>query len=247
MSKPFFIWTMRRTGGTSLTSLLSNISEYRGMQHEPFNVDRVWGNFVTEYRQNKSIPLIKDELNNVLKTTPLIKHCYELFGIEFNNLILDVVKEKEYKHILLIKKNELSRICSLFLAKQTSVWGLEQKKEKYINIITKKHRLEPFDMEEMHTHIKWCKNISKQIINTLTLNNIEYKIIYFEELYTGTREERLASLYELFEYLEFSEDTKVLHEEEIEKKIFNNSQDSIDILSSVPNYKEIITRFNSSV
>ena len=42
MPKSLFIWTMRRTGGTSLAVILSKLSKlagYRGVQHEPFNLN----------------------------------------------------------------------------------------------------------------------------------------------------------------------------------------------------------------
>ena len=50
MSKPFFIWMMRRTGGTSLSSLLMTMSEFQGGEHEPFNEDRQYGKYVKMFR-----------------------------------------------------------------------------------------------------------------------------------------------------------------------------------------------------
>jgi hypothetical protein len=37
VSSPFIIWTMQRTGGTTLTDLLMSMSEHPGAEHEPFN------------------------------------------------------------------------------------------------------------------------------------------------------------------------------------------------------------------
>lgn len=48
MSKAFFIWTMRRTAGTSLTTLLTGISEFNSVEHEPFNRDRKFGRFIKD-------------------------------------------------------------------------------------------------------------------------------------------------------------------------------------------------------
>lgn len=240
MSKPFFIWTMRRTGGTSLTTLLTEISEHKGIQHEPFNVDRVLGHFVQDFRKQTDRAEISSGLDELFLDTPLIKHCYEIFGKEFNQLIVNAAVKQNYKHLFLKREDEISRIISLFLAQQTSVWGPEQKKKKYDDIISGKSTLLPFDIEAMVEHYKWCKNITKKIQNMLTQNKKEFKTISFEDYYTGNREERLANLYDLFEYLEFDSETIEAYHDRIEEKIFKSSQNSQDILKYVPNYNEAI-------
>ena len=93
MSKPFFIWTMRRTGGTSLTSLLTNISEFNGIEHEPFNSDRKLGRFIQDFRAGKDKQEIVNALDKVFLETPIVKHCYELFGEEFNIKLTDFIDD----------------------------------------------------------------------------------------------------------------------------------------------------------
>lgn len=240
MSKPFFIWTMRRTGGTSLTALLTEISEHMGMQHEPFNIDRKLGGFIQDFRAKKEHSLISSELDNLFAKKPLIKHCYELFGKEFNELIVDATAKQDYKHLFLKREDEVYRIISLFLAQQTSVWGPEQKKQKYEAIISGADKLEPFDIEKMIEHYKWCENITNKIQKMLTDNCKEFKVISFEDFYVGQKDIRLQKLYELFEYLEFDLGTREVYKDKIEEKIFKSSQNSQDILEYVPNYQEAI-------
>lgn len=240
MSKPFFIWTMRRTGGTSLTTLLTDISEYRGMEHEPFNLDRRLGKFIQDFRNGQEHQKILDELDELFSDTPLIKHCYELFGMDFNKLLIESTIKQDYKHIFLKREDEISRVVSLFLAQQTSVWGPEQKKQKYDDIISGKSKLVPFNIEKMLEHYKWCQNITNKIQTALVKNGKEFKTISFEDFYVGDRDDRLENLYELFDYLEFESDVPQVYHDQIEEKIFKSSQNSQDILAYVPNYKEAI-------
>jgi len=240
MSKAFFIWTMRRTGGTSLTALLTDISEFQGVQHEPFNSDRKLGHFITMFRQGEEKDIISNKLDELFQSTPLIKHCYELFGKEFNELIVDATSKQEYKHLFLKREDEISRIISLFLAQQTSVWGPEQKKQRYDDIISGSFKLKPFDIDKMVEHTKWCHNITRFIKDKLTENQKEFKVISFEEFYVGDRETRLSNLYNLFDYLEFDVDVREKYKDKIEEKLFKSSQNSKSILEYVPNYKEAL-------
>jgi len=42
--KGLIIWTLRRTGGTNFTRKISNLlkDRFRIVQHEPFNLDRIF-------------------------------------------------------------------------------------------------------------------------------------------------------------------------------------------------------------
>jgi LPS sulfotransferase NodH len=244
MSKPFFVWTMRRTGGTSLTSLLSTISEYPGMEHEPFNADRKLGGFIRKFRSGVDRKILAGELDELFSQHYLIKHCYELFGEEFNYLIASAVIPHDYKHLFLRREDEVSRIVSLYLARQTSVWGPEQKKDKYEAIISGREKLEPFDIASMKEHLLWCKNITSKIKNYLSSQGMVFKEISYEEFYTGDRETRFEKLVELFQFLEFDDDVMERYSNLIEEKIFNSSQNSQSILEFVPNYKEALEILN---
>jgi hypothetical protein len=247
MSKPIFIWTMRRTGGTSLTTILTEMSEYPQIQHEPFNVDRQLGQYVKDYRSGVDHNILKKRLSEELEKTPTIKHCYEMFSKEFNMIILDVVCNKHYQHVFLKREDEISRIFSLYLAQQTSVWGPEQKKNIYSEIISGTRLLDPFDIDNMVEHARWCTKLTQTIKDELTKRNIIYKEVSFEDFYVGEDIERLGKLYSLFDYLEFSNETREKFKSEIDKKIFNSSQQSRDILEYIPNYKDALERLQTII
>ncbi len=169
---------------------------------------------------------------------PLIKHCYEVFNIDLSRQIIRFFKNKEYKHIFLLRKDEVSRMFSLLLAMQTDVWGKHGSEDIYKRIHEGEKLLEPFDIELLKKEEKIAINHTKNVKNILKNNNIEYKMIYFEDLYAGDAETRKKNLYDLFEYLEFDSQTINSHQEMIDHILFNRSQKSNSILPYVPNLEE---------
>lgn len=245
MSKPFFIWTMRRTGGTSITGLLMHMSEYNTIEHEPFNPPRLFGNIIKDFRSGKDHKLIADEIDNALASKPLIKHCYEVFGEEFNGLIIDAALKQDYKHLFLKREDEVSRIISLFLAMQTSVWGLGKQKQIYGDIFSGKLKLKPFNIDRMIKHTKECNSMTSLIQKNLIENGQEFKVVSFEELYIGDRNVRMKKLNDIFSFIELDNNVVAINQELIETNIFNKSQNSQSILEYVPNYKEAIDELRS--
>jgi len=241
MSKPFFIWTMRRTGGTSLTELLMQMSEYKAVEHEPFNLDRVFGYIVQDYKKellNGDTSKVSSSLDRLFIGKPLIKHCYEITDTNFNKILINSLKNTDYKHIFLLRKDEVSRVLSLFLAYQTNVWGKHGSEEIYNMIKSGKKVLKSFEIDHIRKEEERAIVKTKMIQKLLTQKNIFYKIIYFEDFFTGDRDKRLNNLNSLFNYLEFNEKTVKNYKDLIEQTIFNKSQKSSSILEYVPNHKD---------
>lgn len=241
MSKPFFIWTLRRTGGTSLTTLLAEISEYPKIDDEPFNEDRVLNYIVQDFKSGNDIA---NELSRVFSSTPNVKYCYEPYNEEFNSLIVNVASNQNYKHIILTREDEVSRIMSLFLAQQTNVWGAKNLK-KYKAIKAGEESLCPFNIDKMLNQYKHDRKITNDIKEMLTKKNKQYKVVSFEDIYTGNRKKRLTNLQELFEFLEFNENTMAEFEDKIEEMVFHASQDTKNILKYVPNHLEAVEKLTN--
>ncbi|AXI46082.1 hypothetical protein C1J03_08665 [Sulfitobacter sp. SK012] len=53
MSHAYFIWTMQRTGGTTLAILLRRLSEHPSVEDEPFNLTRVFGHIILDRRSER--------------------------------------------------------------------------------------------------------------------------------------------------------------------------------------------------
>jgi len=246
MSKPFFIWTMRRTGGTSLTDLLMALSEHRSLQHEPFLIDRSLG-YITQAFIEQKYDYVRKELEGVFAQHSLIKHCYETVGSDFNDAILDVISRfDEYRHIFLLRQDETARMLSLMLAFQTDVWGKHGSERVYEAIRKGEKPLKPFDLKRLRDEERKAIEETAHIKKRLTGKGIEYFTIYFEDLYTGERQKRMKNLQALFDYLEFEPPAIKAQQKRIEQILFNRSQKSHSVLEFVPNLnkaKEILDRF----
>ncbi len=250
MSKPFFIWTMRRTGGTSLTDLLMQISEHKTIEHEPFNLDRIFGYIMQEFRtqvQSGDTSKMSFILNRAFSVKPLIKHCYEIIDADFNELLVENLKDKEYKHIFLLRKDEVSRILSLFLAYQTNIWGKHGSEQIYDMIHSGKKVLEPFDMDHIRKEEETAISQTQMVKSLLERESVPYKAVYFEDFFTGKKQTRLDNLYALFGYLEFDKKTIQSHKKMIDHILFGRSQKSHSILKYVPNYKEAKVLLNNLI
>lgn len=235
MSRPFFIWTLRRTGGTTLTDLLMSLSEHPHTEHEPFLIDRALGDITRAYMSSK-YKVAESKLRSALEKGTLIKHCYEVLGEGFNDFIFQIIKEyPHYRHILLLRQNETNRMLSLMLAFQTDVWGKHGSEWVYEQIRSGQKSLEPFDMQHLRNEEENAIHQTRHIKELLRKENVDYMTIYFEELYQGSKSERLERLSDIFEYLEFEPSVIDSRQREIHHMIFERSQNSRSVLEYVPN------------
>src|SRR5579863_9787871 len=105
MSHPFIIWTMQRTGGTSLTDLLLEMSEHKAAEHEPFNRDRQFGAVTIAWAQTKDEEALRRALADLLAQRHLIKHTYELRDMQLNLALMEAAA-RDYRHIFLFRRDE---------------------------------------------------------------------------------------------------------------------------------------------
>ena len=241
MSRPFIIWTMRRTGGTALTDLLMEMSEYETIDHEPFQEHRKFGyisSAFSESSENKTDTDIQSLLKDAFKDKPLIKHCYEIADPQFNETLAHFLKHSDYKHLFLIRKDEVSRVLSLFLAYMSDVWGKHGSEGMYEMIQNGEKILPPFDLDAMKKEEEYSTKQTAYIREVLRKESIAFQDVYFEDLYSGSKESREAELYALLDYLEFDEETITRHREMIGHILFNRDQKSKSILEFVPNYRD---------
>ena len=239
MSHPFFIWTLRRTGGTSLTDLLMALSEHKPTQHEPFLFDRVYGGLSKRFEKDGP-EAIRGELRNIFEERTLIKHCYETLWRSLNDTFFEVLQDfPDYRHILLLRRDETARMLSLLLAYQTDVWGKHGSESVYEAIRSGKRALHPFDLDLLRKEEMRAIQETEHIRQLLADRNINYHTVYFEDLYEGERSDRMAALERIFEFLEFDRAAVEKESEKIAHILFNRSQQSQNILDYVPNVAEV--------
>lgn len=184
MSDPFVIWTMRRTGGTTFTSLLTDLSEHRGTQHEPFNLDRKFGHVTQGWTDTHDLDALKAGMAAVLDDRPLIKHCYELVPEMVNLALVKATTERGYRHIVLDRASEVDRIVSLELAKITGAWGVDDATGIYAEIEAGTRSLAPVDIDAARKHLVTCAALRRWLAGVFDASRHTPLLVYFEEIYS---------------------------------------------------------------
>lgn len=238
MSDPFIIWTMRRTGGTTFSALLMELSEHPGAQHEPFNPDRNFG-WVTESWIEKGDPeLLMDGLDQVLANRPLIKHCYELVPEALNIALIEAASARGYRHIVLDRQAEVDRILSLELAKITGAWGAEDAAEIYAKIEAGTRKLAPVNIKDAVGHMLSCAQLRRKLAAQFDSAGQTPLLVYFEEIY-GAFETGRKTIETLLSFLEIQTSSHPQFESLLSKALLEKNQNSRSIAPAVPNIAEL--------
>lgn len=237
MSTPFVIWTMRRTGGTTLTDLLMSISEYPKIDHEPFNLDRTLGSVAKRWYDTRDVAQSRKDLTEALQARPLIKHCFEIHGPKFNRLLLETVQQMGYRHILLTREDEVSRILSLQLAEATGVWGKMGAEEGYAKFLADGAPELSFDIPASQEHLEHCFDSWGWLERELQSLDIKPFRLKFENLYSSITAGK-QTLRHVFDYLDFDPETFAEHANQIENALRYKGQNSSKMLPFVTNANE---------
>lgn len=130
--RPILVWTMRRSGSTSLARALSLLSSFGEVQEEPFNRNRAFGHVRRGYRARRLLGVAlgggwqRRAVEAVLASHPNVKHCYELHDRSLNRALLRAAERRGYTQLRLERHADVERILSLCLARETGVWMAEQ-------------------------------------------------------------------------------------------------------------------------
>jgi LPS sulfotransferase NodH len=244
VSNPFIIWTMQRTGGTSLTELLMAMSEHKSVDHEPFNwrrdprcfapVSRAWAE--TQNRRE-----LRASLAKIFAEGCLIKHCYEFHLPSFNrNLVQAAAEFPEYRHIHLLRRDELGRLTSKFIAQANGTWFREYGSKVYNEIRAGRRRLAPLPVEQVVEQYNHAREAADQMRRMLKNNGVVFRPLFYEELFVGGREKRLGRLALLLQFLGFEGDAIDRHRPLIDEKIFKSGQNTASVLRFVPNLDKVV-------
>ncbi len=234
MSHHFFIWTVRRTGGSSLKRSLEYISDHPVIQAEPFNSDRMLG---YDHEEEKLLQRFEE----IRGKNYCIKHCWELHKPKYNNMILDYAAQEGYRFILLTRENVLEMLISLELAFQTKVWGRGQ-----IGNISnyEKREFDALNLKRMKRNCEEYNKSLEQCRNRFIQEKFEWIEISHEQLYQGSQESRFNHFNSLCDFLNISQEkinekSDVLHDE-----LMNKKQNSSKIYSNIPNILEVQQEFS---
>jgi len=218
------------------------MSEHQGADHEPFNwrrAPRQFSHITQKWVETKNDAVLAKSLQDVLAQHFLIKHCYELHGTRFAARLLKAAAQTNYRHILLLRRDELSRLASKFIAEANGTWFKDHASRVYAGIAAQERVIAPLPVEDLIKHYEHCRDITDRLRTLFDQHRVEKREICYEDIYVGERETRLANLHALFEFLDFTPETIEAHRADIEEKIFRSGQNTGDILRFVPNLDEV--------
>lgn len=233
--KPLIIWTFRRTGGTNLAHAVFNLLDYPKVKHEPFNPDRVYGNLTKKWLENKNINELNAALDQIFSQGVLIKHCVELFDIEFNLALVDAAMRHGYNHLFLYRRNVLDRLMSLHFAQVTGVWGKRMLKDKILDGSFYQERI---PVEKVITHAQVCNSTLATIRQHLQNRQQDFSTIVFEDIYKediSIAKEKLFNLLSDLELLSRVENKDAF----AELVIGEGDQKTSDQYSNFVNYEDL--------
>ncbi len=247
MTQPFIIWTMRRTGSTTLATVLMEVSPLPLCKHEPFNPDREFGYISQNFYKSQSqdvTGLQKALENDVCKNEILIKHCYEIHNFKFSKALLKVSESAGYKHIFLYRNDEFGRLMSLIVARLTGIWGKKQGSEEYYKkIIAGEIKMDEVEIERFEKDRKLSLIRTQEVLQAFKEEKIIPFWVGYDSLYSASASVKLATWRSLFNFLGFDYNKEVQKRPKFFKeKIDKNSQKSQTVYQYLPNWEELEKR-----
>jgi hypothetical protein len=185
--KPWIILTLRRTGGTELTTALANLSSFQTIEHEPFNPERKLGAVTQDYIDHADAGRLHDLIAAALAQTPNIKHCIEVVPMAVTRALIDVTQAKGYHVIVLTRRNEARRIASLLLAQATGAWGARAAEQIYPKIMAGLQSAQPIDLDRLPHRVNVDFAALGQTLTLLRNRAIAWDWQVFEDIYLGPR------------------------------------------------------------
>ncbi|PCD76454.1 hypothetical protein [Pseudothioclava arenosa] len=246
MSYPFLIWTMRRTGGTTLASLVMEMSEHLATEHEPFNVDRKFGAITRDFRQRGDLAALRAGVDEALAPGRKIKHCHEIVPSALNRALMEAGERYGNRHVVLDRRNEVDRIVSLELAKITGAWGKEAADANYQRIERGEITLAPIELEAPLRHLELCRNRRQQLARLFEEFGVDPFVIHFEDVY-GDFDAGRARVQDLLAHLAIDRAAFPDYEKRVRDALLTRGQNTARITDFVPNISELRARLEEAV
>jgi hypothetical protein len=146
----------------------------------------------------------------------------------------------EYRHIHLLRRDELGRLTSKFIAQANGTWFREYGGKVYNEIRAGRRRLAPLPVEQVVEQYNHAREAADQMRRMLKNNGVVFRPLFYEELFVGGREKRLGRLALLLQFLGFEGDAIDRHRPLIDEKIFKSGQNTASVLRFVPNLDKVV-------
>ncbi|MCK8078690.1 glycosyltransferase [Vibrio sp. 1CM2L] len=231
---PFIVWTFRRSGGTNLAHKLITLSKFDTVEHEPFNVDRVFKDITKAWIDTKDKVQLERDLRKILSKKINFKHCLEIIPQDLNQMLAILSLEYGYKHLFLYRENATSRMLSLQFSKDTGIWGQKHTKGKSTDVSNKK-----IPIEKLIQHECSSRRMLEGIYDTLqkkSPNNVVS--ISFESVFKSNEFQAKILIIELFSAL--NNMNIKLSDDILDELLKKGNQGTSNLYSSYRNYHSFI-------
>lgn len=211
MSTHCVIWAVARVGSTALGRALDALNE-------PFQLQDSFAD--------------ADGIGKVCATRQSIKHLYEECPDASNLALAHAADANGYRHIHLIRHNELARLVSRDIATQTEAWTPEIAAIKFNELKTGRLKLRPLDVEHLLRVHRAGRAHWRVISEHLEKPSIR---IEFEEITSLSRQRRMVALGRLGRFLALSP----REIEKLELAMVAGGQNTQSIWELVPNMGQL--------
>jgi hypothetical protein len=181
--KPYIIYTLRRTGGTSLAAFLSRVSSFPTVQHEPFNPERAWGAITQDWLKVQDKTRARAQIDAVLQRRPNVKHCVEVVPIGITRILIDLCQSLGYAQFVLHRRSEADRLMSLYMAMSTGAWGGKDTEEIYRSLRSGAREALPVSPETVVRRAGADAAAMGETLMQLRSKGIDFGWLVFEEIY----------------------------------------------------------------
>lgn len=238
MSHPPIIWTMRRSGSTTLATLVADFSDFPRIEHEPFNPGRALHPIVERFVASRDEDRLHAEIREALAGRPVLKHCFDILPVPLNRVLFEVTCALGYRHILLERRDEAARLLSLALARQTNAWGKAEARKIHAAIFAGDRVLEPIPEEALLDECRNAGQRRRMLAELFREAGVRPFPLVFEELFDAPEDGR-RRLAALMDWLEQERDAEAFAARSTES-LTTTGQDTRSIVSYVPNIDALI-------
>ncbi|HBS50774.1 MAG TPA: hypothetical protein DEA05_12150 [Rhodobacteraceae bacterium] len=183
--KPILILTLRRTGGTSLAQFLANLPGSGPFKHEPFNVDRPFGQVHSAFRETQDRTALDRDIAEVMRDHPNVKHCIDNTPYRLSTGLIDFARDAGYRFLVLTRRDNARRLLSLAVAQSTGAWGSRQAAKVYPAIRSGEIKPAPIDIPGLARIMRNDFHNLGVVMTHLRNNRISHEWIVFEDFYGG--------------------------------------------------------------
>ena len=130
---------------------------------------------------------------------------------------------------------ELDAILSKFIAESQGTWFRDYARKVFAEVADGQRALPALPVDDMVKHFRHCRTATETVSGWLAELGADSRRIYYEDLYEGDRETRLAHLLGLLNFLGFTQADVDRHRFVMEAKIFHAGQETRSVVPYVPN------------